>query len=214
MDVIRALRFPWDDRDWIVKFMIGALVSLIPAAWPGYQIYTARRIIRQQDERLPSNDETGRILSEGLIATIAWLVYFTPVILVLCVFTVPIFVVGNNDLGFALVSIALSCAALFAIAYSIPASALYWMGVIRYVETGRPDEFIRIPALSGAILDHLGTLLSLWVYTATLALFVLVLAPFLALTVIGLPLLAFYFHNVTGHLIGQAGITIISRERS
>ncbi len=213
MDVMRALKFPFDDDDWLMKIIIGTLLSFIPFFALGYQVRVARNVMRGKRRILPDNNELGQVFTDGLMATIAALIYFLPLILVVCVFLVPAVAVGDNDLGFMLMCFTLACVFVLGLLYTIPASGLYWMGVIRYAETGDFMEFFRLSALWGDLWLYMGMLLTLWVYSLVLGLVFAFIAPVVAITVIGAPLLGFYHQLATGHLIGQTGREIISQER-
>ena len=52
-------------------------------------------------------------------------------------------------------------------------------------------------------------LLVLLMYVLGLGLLALVVGPFVAVLIVGLPLVNFYFHVASGHLIGQTGRMIL-----
>jgi hypothetical protein len=69
MDFMRALSFPFDDDDWIVKFVVGSLMMLIGIILPfiplGYQVYVARNVMRGKERPLPPRSYCSD--SDGLI---------------------------------------------------------------------------------------------------------------------------------------------------
>lgn len=213
MDIVRAIKFPLDDRDWLVKVLIGtALSTIIPFFAVGYQVRVARRLIRDARDPLPPNNEIGQTLVDGLMATLALLIYFLPIILIVCLFAVPSLAIGDNDIGFFLACVSMACVILFALLYAIPAGGMYWMGVIRYAETGDFMEFFRIMALWGDMMLYFRRVMSLWLYSVVLGLIGAFLSPIVLITVIGVPLLGFWYQIATGHLIGQAGLEILREE--
>jgi hypothetical protein len=210
MDFMRALSFPFDDDDWIVKFVVGSLMMLIGIILPfiplGYQVYVARNVMRGKDRPLPGSDHIGQVISDGLIAFIAGLVYGIPAIILSCMLMFAGGVLGDSDIGGLLFLCLTCCLGTFLFVYSLAAAALYWMGVIRYAETGDYNEFIRFSDLWQDVRSNLGTLLGLLMYSLVFALLVAVLVPFAALVCgVGLLVLLFYAQVVSGHLIGQAG---------
>jgi hypothetical protein len=90
--------------------------------------------------------------------------------------------------------------------YTIPAFALYWTGVIRYAQTGNFSSFMQFGALWRDMTASFGLLFTTWLYAMGLSLLGALVSPIAAVTVVGIPLLAFYYQVATGHLIGQAGL--------
>jgi hypothetical protein len=103
------------------------------------------------------------------------------------------------------------CVTGLSIVYAIPATAMYWMGVMRYAETGNFSEFIRFGSLWADVRDHFGTMLMLLVYSILIGLVAAAAGLVLWITCIGLPLLAFWYQIATGHLIGQAARAVAHR---
>jgi hypothetical protein len=191
MDFVRAIQFPFEDRDWPTKVVVGTLLSLLPFMGQGYQITVARNVIRGKEDPL-----------------IAALVYMLPLLPFMCVMGAMMGATGDSDVG-GLMAMCLSLCVLGAgLIYAVPAWTLYHMGIIHYSETGNFVEFLRIGALWHDVRDNLGTMLMLWVYLIVLVLAVLALSAVLWITCVGLPLMGFCSLVVSGHLIGQTGLEI------
>ena len=94
---------------------------------------------------------------------------------------------------------------LYAIAFP---QIFFWMGMIRYAETGNFSEFVKIRALWRDVRTHLSTLLVLWGYTLVLGLLAFVASPFLLVTCVGIFVLGFWSQVSTGHLVGQAALSM------
>jgi hypothetical protein len=213
MDITRALSFPFDDNDWIVKFVVGSLMSLVGVFLPfillGYQVNVARNVIRGKKRPLPGMDNVGEVVADGLMAFIAGLVYAIPGIVVGCILAFSGGLLGNSSLGGTLFLCLSCCLGAFLILYGIVAAALYSMGVIRYAETGNFSEFMQFSDLWEDARSNIGTLLSLLIYSLVLGLLAGVLLPFsLILCGVGEFIVIFYAQIVSGHLIGQAGLEI------
>jgi hypothetical protein len=213
MDITRALSFPFDDEDWIVKFVVGSLMSLVGVFLPfillGYQVNVARNVIRGKKRPLPGMDNVGEVVADGLMAFIAGLVYAIPGIVVGCILAFSGGLLGNSSLGGTLFLCLSCCLGAFLILYGIVAAALYSMGVIRYAETGNFSEFMQFSDLWEDARSNIGTLLSLLIYSLVLGLLAGVLLPFsLILCGVGEFIVIFYAQIVSGHLIGQAGLEI------
>jgi hypothetical protein len=213
MDITRALSFPFDDNDWIDKFVVGSLMSLVGVFLPfillGYQVNVARNVIRGKKRPLPGMDNVGEVVADGLMAFIAGLVYAIPGIVVGCILAFSGGLLGNSSLGGTLFLCLSCCLGAFLILYGIVAAALYSMGVIRYAETGNFSEFMQFSDLWEDARSNIGTLLSLLIYSLVLGLLAGVLLPFsLILCGVGEFIVIFYAQIVSGHLIGQAGLEI------
>ena len=213
MDITRALSFPFDDEDWIVKFAVGSLMSLVGVFLPfillGYQVNVARNVIRGKKRPLPGMDNVGEVVADGLMAFIAGLVYAIPGIVVGCMLAFAAGLLGNSSLGGTLLLCLSCCLGTFLILYGIVATALYWMGVIRYAETGNFSEFMQFSDLWDDARSNWGMLLGLLIYSLVLMLLASVLLPFsLILCGVGEFIVIFYAQVVNGHLVGQAGLEI------
>ncbi len=213
MDITRALSFPFDDDDWIVKFAVGSLMSLVGVFLPfiplGYQVNVARSVIRGKKRPLPAMDNVGEVIADGLMAFIAGLVYAIPGIVVGCILAFSGGLLGNSTVGGTLLLCLSCCLGTFLLLYGIVAAALYWMGVIRYAESGNFSEFMQFSDLWEDVRSNWGVLVGLLVYSLALFLMASVLLPFsLVLCGVGEFIVIFYAQVVNGHLIGQAGLEI------
>jgi hypothetical protein len=78
MDIGAALSFVTQDKDWIKKILIGAVlvltgIGMIPVA--GWALEIVRRVIRGDTEPLPEWAEFGKFIVDGLkliVVTIVW----------------------------------------------------------------------------------------------------------------------------------------------
>jgi hypothetical protein len=213
MDFTRALSFPFDDDDWIVKFVVGTLMALVGFILPfiplGYQVYVARSVIRGKARPLPGADNIGEVIADGLMAFIASLIYAVPGLVIGCMLAFAWGLLGNSSVGGTLFLCLSCCLGVFLILYGIVAWALFWMGVIRYAENGNFSEFLRFSDLWEDVRANLGTLTTLLIYSFVWGLLVSALAPFSVLLCgVGLGVLVFYAQVVSGHLIGQAGLEV------
>lgn len=204
MDVMRALKFPLDDEKWPVKTLVGTLLSFIPFFGTGYQVTVARRVSQDHDVLLPGTDDLGEVLTDGIMATIAGLIYALPVLPLACLVGIFSGIVGESDIGGLVSGLATLCLMVVALPYSLLASALYWMGIIRYVETGNFSSFVEFRALLQDIRSNLNVLLPLLGYTILLGLLGALISPLLLVTCVGIFVVGFYYQVATGHLIGQA----------
>lgn len=87
MDAEKSFTFPFEDKDWISKLGLGALISLVPIlnfAWSGYLVGIIRNVMHNEREVLPTWDDLDKKFSEGLILFGAGLIYAAPILVALC----------------------------------------------------------------------------------------------------------------------------------
>ncbi|HJR81150.1 MAG TPA: DUF4013 domain-containing protein [Anaerolineales bacterium] len=86
MDAEKSFTFPFEDREWISKLGLGAIITLVPIlnfAWSGYMVEIIRNVMNDDPEPLPAWDNLGEKLREGLILFGAVLIYTAPVLIAL-----------------------------------------------------------------------------------------------------------------------------------
>jgi hypothetical protein len=85
------IRFPFQDRDWQSRFIIGSgltlagfFVPLVPLVFVyGYVLQIVLQAVKGEDLRLPAWDDWGRLATDGLRLLAVGLVYLLPGLLVL-----------------------------------------------------------------------------------------------------------------------------------
>lgn len=104
MNVGKSFSFVFDDKQWVSKLGLGALVTLIPIlnfAWSGYMVGIIRNVMNGASEPLPTWDDLGKKFMDGLLLTAAGFVYALPIILVICLLLsfmiVPAVLAGDSD---------------------------------------------------------------------------------------------------------------------
>lgn len=109
MDVNKSVRFVFEDKQWISKLVIGALMSIlgfliVPALiLQGYLVKIIRQVMNGDRDSLPEWDNWGELLRDGFNVTVAQLVYTLPFIILMIVGGMATgglaSVTGNNDLA-------------------------------------------------------------------------------------------------------------------
>jgi hypothetical protein len=87
----RLVRFPFQDAKWVSRFLVGTLLTLanyiipiVPSIFvSGYILRVMRQTVAGKEPALPTWDEWGRMMKDGLGAMVVGLVYFFPALLVL-----------------------------------------------------------------------------------------------------------------------------------
>lgn len=84
MDYGKSFTFVFEDDNWISKFAIGVLITLIPIvnfASYGYVIQLLQNVRDGQEHPLPEWDDFGKYFINGLKFLAGFLVYFIPVMM-------------------------------------------------------------------------------------------------------------------------------------
>lgn len=178
MDVGKAIRFVFEDEQWVSKLLLGAVISLIPVfggiALLGYAIAVMRNVRAGHARPLPRWDDLGRYFTDGLMFGVATLVYALPFLVLLCpialVWLLPAAGGDQQDVTTALTSVAgivsagVGCLALL---YSILLWLLTPVLQIRYAETGELGACLRFGEVFRFLFSHIGSIviaqLLIWV---------------------------------------------------
>jgi uncharacterized membrane protein YciS (DUF1049 family) len=151
MNLVKALSYPFEDKQWASKIGLGVLISIIPIlnfAWLGYVIEVMRRVMKGETLPMPGWDELGKKFMDGLMLFLSGLVYALPVILLigipLAIMMVPTIMAANNssqDIVNALVTaggvVALCLTCVFFL-YGLALSVLF---PAIYIEYARKSTF-------------------------------------------------------------------------
>jgi hypothetical protein len=87
MDIERALRFHFEDQDWLKQLLIGGVVGAIPIvgmALYGYGLRVLKNVTQEREVPLPDWNEFGDYFVKGLLSTIGALIYTLPLIVLAC----------------------------------------------------------------------------------------------------------------------------------
>ena len=101
MDVNKAVRFVFEDKQWISKLLIGVLMSLlaffiIPGLiLNGYVIKLVRQVMNGNRDTLPEWEDYGKLLRDGFFVTVGELVWMLPLILLVIIVTLATSGVGS-----------------------------------------------------------------------------------------------------------------------
>lgn len=229
MDINRAFRFVFEDRQWISKVLIAILLSLfawliVPALFvTGYMIAIIRRVMNGDPEPLPEWTDWGKLLKDGFFYTVAVLIYTLPFIVLLMIgigMTIGFGNLGNSDLaalgatGSGLFVACLGLLFFVALLFLAPAIA------IQYAIKDDFGSCFRFGEVFDIIRDHLADILIVFLVT---------LAAAFALSLIGgvlsiVPCLGWiaaaalslaagpYITMVTGHLYGQIASKVLGNK--
>ena len=207
MNIERSIRYVLDDKQWVVKLLIGALISVVPIvnlAAMGYLVRAIKNIIDGQETPLPEWSDFGEHFVKGLLVLVAVLVYLVPIWILSC----PIWLVNNatGASGSARSGLAIlgGCLGFLASLYGIVVDVVLPAAITKYAVADEFGAFFRFGAIFGYIGKNLGNYL--------IALLVTVLAMIAAslvgtiACVIGLAITMPFAALMSTHLFAQVYI--------
>lgn len=170
MDIGRAIRFVFEDDEWVSKILLGTLISLIPffggIALTGYTIAVLRNVRAESSQPLPTWDRLGEHFIDGLLYWVALLVYSIPLIVLMCpiglAWILPAVADDSQDVTAVLTGIAgvvsagLGCLVLL---YALFLWVLAPVLQIRYAETGNLAACLRFGEVLRFFFDNVGEIL-------------------------------------------------------
>ncbi len=226
MQIGRALTYPFEDRRWLSKVLIGLAISLVPIlnlAFSGYMIEIVRRMSRQESEILPEWENVEKRFIDGLLVTLASLIYSLPLILCCVLALAPLLPqllsdsLDRNtvDTLTGIGMIALLCAAGAALLYVIALSFVHPAIVLRYARYGNFGACFQLGEIWRTISKDFGEYTKLWLSVIGVGLVagiviaiaggILSIIPCIGtlLVYVGSLFAGVYINLVYAHLIGQ-----------
>ncbi len=226
MQIGRALTYPFEDRRWLSKVLIGLAISLVPIlnlAFSGYMIEIVRRMSRQESEILPEWENVEKRFIDGLLVTLASLIYSLPLILCCVLVLAPLLPqllsdsLDRNtvDTLTGIGMIALLCAAGAALLYVIALSFVHPAIVLRYARYGNFGACFQLGEIWRTISKDFGEYTKLWLSVIGVGLVagiviaiaggILSIIPCIGtlLVYVGSLFAGVYINLVYAHLIGQ-----------
>jgi hypothetical protein len=207
MDIGKAFSFVFDDENWVVKVLIGGVVSLIPIIGQilvyGYSLELMKNVMRGESRPLPEWDDWGGKLVNGIMYIVIGVVYALPLILLITCFGLLMSVMGAAEAEEALNvigSIGGICLGGFSMVYGILIALMLPPALGRYLETGELGAAFRFGEVWALLRDSIGG----WLIAMVLGWLAGLVASFgVILCVVGVLFTAFWATLVMTHLWGE-----------
>ncbi len=204
-----AFTYPFADRDWPVKFLVGALFLLlcfilvgIPFV-AGYFIEIIRRVARNEPPYLPDWSNLGQIFGRGLIYVVIALIYASPLLLLgCCLFGLAMLGgLGDGEAGRSTFgSLVGTLASCLGFPVGLVYSAVLPVVTVQYAVTGEFGAAFRFGEMWRLVRANLGNylivILIAWAVSNLIAPLGLIACG------VGFLATAFYALTVTGYLYG------------
>lgn len=230
MDVNKAIRFVMEDKQWISKLLIGALMSvlsflILPAfILQGYLVKIIRHVMNGNWDSLPEWEDWGDLLKDGFFVTVAQVVYTLPFILLMIIGGAATggmaSLTGSDDLAAAAATggglLLLCLVVLFAVALLFLTPAI----LIQYAIKDDFGACFRFGEVFDIIRNHMSDILVAFVVTLVAAFVISLLIGILSLIpclgwiaafLIGLAV-GPYISFVSGHLYGQIASKVLGNK--
>ncbi len=210
MDIGKSFTYVFDDPNWIMKVLIGGVVSMIPivnfAAF-GYMVTTLKNVAEGQSQPLPEWSNFGDHFMKGLYVFVGVLIYLAPVLLLYCCMILISAVLpaasGGGDAGGALATLAGllgMCLMCLILLFVLVIAVMFPAALIRYAVSNQLSVFWdfrgNFDLVRANLANYIIALLIAWV------------AGFVAgfgviLCVIGVIFTTFWAYLVSAHVFGQ-----------
>jgi len=214
MDIGRSFGYMFHDKDWLVRILIGGLLSIVPIlnfVVYGYMLQVLRNVAGGQELPLPTWDGFGEKFMKGLMLAIASFIYSLPLIILGVIVSIVMAIAGgaasgsSRDSAGAAGGIAGICMLVYYCVIFLYAIIVYgfvmWPGVMRYAETGEFGVFFKFGENFGVAMSNLGgyivMLLVIWLAGIVASLVGLIACG------VGVFFTSFWVILVSGHLFGQ-----------
>jgi hypothetical protein len=103
MDIGKSFSYPFEDKEWLSKLFLGAIVSVIPIlnfAWTGYSVNIVRNVIDGVSLPLPEWSDFGNKFVKGFLIWAAGFIYALPALVLGCLpiglLVIPASTEGSN----------------------------------------------------------------------------------------------------------------------
>jgi hypothetical protein len=230
MDIQKAFSFQFEDRDWINKLGLGALITLIPVlnfAWSGYMVGIIRNVMDGTVPQLPTWDDLGKKFTDGLVLAAAGLIYALPILLLIGIpGTILVFsgiLSGNQELQSVsqilaglggVLGVALLCVLVL---YGLGLSIVYPAILLIFAREGTFASCFQFKRIMDLITRNSGPFFTLWGLSILAAPLVGMLVSFATAVIGWIPCVGWvagivitlgstvYSTSLHAHLVGQFG---------
>lgn len=226
MNIEKSFNFPFEDKEWLSKLGLGALMMAVPIlnfAWSGYLVGILRNVMNDVTEPLPTWDDLGKKFTDGLILVAAGIIYALPILVVFCM---PLGIsavsgrlseVNNLERLSEAGGVLLACILCVLMLYGIALSIIYPAILILFAREGTFASCFKLREALDLITRNLGPFLTAWGLSMAASLVLGLVMGFVNAVVSWIPCLGWivglaislvssaYISVVYAHLFGQFG---------
>lgn len=239
MNIGKSFSFVFDDKQWISKLGLGAVIALVPIlnfAWSGYMVGIIRNVMNNESEPLPNWDDLGKKFNDGLLLTVAGIVYSLPMLIVICLpmsfMIVPAILSGNTDTQALADAVAGAGSALFLcllcafILYAIVLSVIYPAILVIFAREGTLASCFKFREVFDLVGKNVSPFFTAWIVSFLAGLAIGLVAGTIQVVVNFIPCLGqiisfvlaigivVYSTAIYAHLFGQFGYMAFGQGQS
>lgn len=213
MNFGKSFTYMFEDDNWISKYLIGIVISIVPIlnfAWAGYGVGIMRNMARGMEKPLPSWDNLGEKFKDGLVIIVASIIYMLPAIIVFSIGGIASAAANGKGAGTLLSVLFSCCGGIYALAFSFLVPAL----LIHYARTNSFSAMFQVGEVFKLATGNIGEYLMAWV-TGLIAWAVLsILSPVLfVLCIIPFFIGVAWVTSVSYYAYGQVGLNTIAQSQ-
>ena len=207
MEFGKSFSYVFEDKDWITKILLAAVIAFIPIVGPlavaGWGVEITKRAIKKDPEQLPGWGDFVNYLIKGLVVILIGFVYMLPVILVQACSNGTFFLgqESGEESMMVIGNILLACFGCLSFIYAILVFFLIAAAIGRYADTGEIGSAFQFGKVFGIVKAAPAAYLMVLVggFLAGMIAFVGLIA-----CIIGVFFTAAYANAINAHLMGQA----------
>lgn len=200
MDIGKSFTYPFEDKKWVEKILIGGLLNIIPIVNfipTGYAVRMLKKKAAGGGDDLPEWDDWGGDWVRGALASfVAPLIYSLPILLLAIPYGIILAATRSDD-G-SICTVLFSCIASL---WGLLVAVVFPAGLIKYAREGDFGAFFKFSEIFQFIRDNLSNYI--------VALLMFLVASIVASIVggilcgIGVFFTGFWAYLVGAHLLGQ-----------
>jgi hypothetical protein len=238
MDINKSFTYSFEDKQWITKLGLGAVIAIIPIlnfAWSGYMVGIMRNVMSNEAEPLPNWDDIGKKFMDGLMLALAGLVYALPMLVVICLpmgfMVIPAMMSGNGDMQDIANALAGTGSVLFLcllcvfVIYALVLSVIYPAILVLYAREGTFASCFKFREVFDIISKNTAAFFTAWGVSLGAGLVIGFAAGLISAAVNIIPcigqILSFlismaivvYTSSVYSHLFGQFGSAVFGQSQ-
>ena len=213
MNFGKSFAYMFDDANWVSKFLVGIVISMVPIlnlAWAGYGIGIMRNMARGMEKPLPSWDNLGEKIKDGLIIFVVTFIYLLPALIVLGIGAGIAAATGDDNIAGGVMIVLGCCVAIYILAFSFLHPAI----LIHYARTNSFAALFQVGEVFKLATANLGDYLMAWVTGLLAGVVFSIISPILALLcIVPLFLGIAWVTCVSYYAYGQVGLSAIAKSQ-
>ena len=163
MDYGKAVKYMFDDKDWLKKILIGGVLNIIPIVNfipVGYGLRTLKAVGEGKDTPLPEWDDWGGDFMKGLLVAVAGLVYAIPIIVLAILSVIVAAIAGgsgsSSDAAGGFAALCMTGISCLNVLWGIAMALFLPAAILKFVKVGEFGAFFRFGEIWDFIKSNLG----------------------------------------------------------